>query len=132
METIIKGHVYIAVDFDGTITTERDDNFGQYKLQPYCKEVLLKLHSTGKVHFGLWTCRSNGQLEIAKNFLKEVGLYDIFETFNKSFEEVERMFDTPSSGKMSCDLYIDDRTIYGVPNWLDVLDVVMKILHEGV
>ena len=128
MEMMIKGHVYIGVDFDGTITTERDDSFGVYKLQPHCKEVLLELYSTGKVHFALWTCRTGKQLETAKDFLKEEGLLHIFEGINESFPEIDSLFSEPSGRKLSCDFYIDDRMLLGKIDWVAFESEIKKYI----
>lgn len=117
METMIKGKAFVAVDFDGTITTEKDDKFGKYYLQPYCKETLLMLHDTGKVHLGLWTCRTGDQLDRAIDFLEEIGLIGVFETINGSFPEVDSLFGSPSGKKISADFYLDDRALGTEINW---------------
>ena len=129
IKPIIKGHIFINLDFDGTITTDQDDNFGEYTLQPNCKQVLKALHDTGKVHFGIWSCRSEPQMKTAKAFLRRVGLYDLMEHFNGDFKELVELYETPNR-KSSADIYIDDRASWGVINWLDIYYNVMVLLNE--
>lgn len=128
MKMMIEGHVYIGLDFDGTITTERDDNFGNYHLQPHCKETLLELFDTGKVHFALWTCRTGKQLITALDFLSEVGLLHIFEGINESFQEIDSLFSEPSGRKLSCDFYLDDRNLLCEIDWLKVKEEIKKYI----
>lgn len=125
---IIKGKLFINLDFDGTITTEQDDNFGSYTLQPFCKEVIKKLHDTGKVHFGIWSCRSNFQMKTAKEFLKNVGLYEYMEHFNGDFKELVELYEVPNR-KSSADIYIDDRAMFGEIDWIAIYEKVMLILE---
>lgn len=128
IKPIIDGKLFINLDFDGTITTDQDDNFGEYTLQPYCKEVIEELHNTGKVHFGIWSCRSEPQMETAKAFLKKVGLFDYIEHFNGDFKELVDLYKTPNR-KSSADLYIDDRSMWGVIDWLEIYLKVMRIVE---
>lgn len=127
IKPIIDGKLFIAVDFDGTITTEQDDNFGEYQLQPFCKEAIERLYATGKVHFGIWSCRSEPQMETAKAFLKQVGLLSYFEHFNGDFAELVAMYDNPTR-KSSADIYIDDRALMGNVNWLEIYHKIMDII----
>ena len=129
IEPIIKGHLFINLDFDGTITTMQDDNFGEYELQPYCDKVIKILHATGKVHFGIWSCRSNPQMETAKAFLKKVGLYEYMEHFNGDFPQLVEIYKNPTR-KSSADIYIDDRSMWGKIDWIDVLIKVLDLVYE--
>ena len=129
IEPIIKGHLFVNLDFDGTITTSQDDNFGTYTLQPFCKYVIEELHKTGKVHFGIWSCRSEPQMETAKAFLKEIGLYEYMEHFNGDFKELVELYKRPNR-KSSADIYIDDRSMWGEVNWMDIFNRIMEILDE--
>ena len=129
IKPIIKGKLFINLDFDGTITTEQDDNFGEYTLQPNCKEVIKALHDTGKVHFGIWSCRSEPQMETAKAFLKKVGLFEYMEHFNGDFEELVELYKTPNR-KSSADIYIDDRSMWGKVDWLDIHYKIRYILNR--
>lgn len=129
IKPIIEGELFVNLDFDGTITTEQDDNFGKYELQPFCKELIIKMHDTGKVHFGIWSCRSEPQMETAKAFLKEVGLYDYFEHFNGDFKELSEMYGEPNR-KSSADIYIDDRAMWGEVNWVEIYLRIMDIVEE--
>lgn len=130
IEPIIKGHLFVAVDFDGTITDCHFDNFGKYTLRPNCKEVIERLHKTGKVHFCIWSCRCESQLKTAKAFLKEEGLYEYFEHFNEDFDELVELYGE-ATRKLSADVYIDDRTfLFEEVDWLKIEEGIMNILNR--
>lgn len=129
IKPIINGKLFINLDFDGTITTDQDDQFGKYELQPFCKEAIEILHDTGKVHFGIWSCRSAPQMKTAIAFLKEVGLYEYFEHFNGDFTELVELYETPNR-KSSADIYIDDRSMWGEVNWADIYLKIMEIVEN--
>lgn len=129
IKPIIDGMLFIAVDFDGTITTEQDDSFGEYTLQPNCKDVIAKLHATGKVHFGIWSCRSEPQMKTAKAFLEKCGMLQYFEHFNGDFAELVALYDNPTR-KSSADVYIDDRAMLGKVDWLDIYEKLMYIVEK--
>ena len=126
---IIKGKIFIALDFDGTITTEQEDNFGEYQLQPFCKEVIMALHNTGKVHFGIWSCRSEPQMRTAKAFLEKEGLLEYMEHLNGDFKELMEIYENPNR-KSSADIYIDDRAMWGEIDWVDIYIRVMDIINK--
>lgn len=129
IKPMIEGKLYVNLDFDGTITTEQDDNFGKYELRPFCKEAIELLHRTGKVHFGIWSCRSEPQMKTAKVFLKETGLYDYMEHFNGDFPEVEDLWKNPTR-KSSADIYIDDRAMWGEINWYEIYLKIMALVVD--
>lgn len=128
LETIIKGKVFVAIDFDGTITKSRDDNFGKYEMRENCKDVLLRLYATGRVHFGLWTCRTGKQVDTAISFLAENNVFHVFETINQSFDDILAVYDT-TPRKVSADVYLDDRALLGREvDWLEFEQYIMGIL----
>lgn len=129
LKPIINGHLFINLDFDGTITTEQDDTFGAYTLRPFAAETIKRLHDTGKVHFGIWSCRSEPQMDTAKYFLKKEGLYDIMEHFNGDFPMLVDLYKNPTR-KSSADIYIDDRAMWGEVNWVEIYSKVMDILDK--
>ena len=62
----------IAVDFDGTIVTNRYPQIGSEK--PFAVQTLKMLQKEGH-HLILWTCRRDEELVDALNWCKERGLY---------------------------------------------------------
>lgn len=131
MKTMIPNHVFIMIDFDGTITTEQDDNFGEYTLRPNVKEVLERLHSTGRVHFGLWTCRTGNQIDTAITFLAETGLFHYFDVVNNCFTEIVAIFgENRIPRKVSADIYFDDRALLHEVDWLEFEKYINAILEE--
>ena len=129
IEPIISGKIFVNCDVDGTLTDSQDDQFGEYNLRPYAKEAIINLHNTGKVHFGIWSCRSDAQMETAKAFLKEQGLYDYFEHFNGDFKELVELYEMPNR-KSSADIYIDDRAMWGEVDWKDIYVKIMEMVNN--
>lgn len=90
--------MYIAVDFDGTITKENKyPEIGE--LRPYAKEIINALRNKGHKLY-LWTCRNNKELKDAINFLSDNGI-ELDGYNNCDYEFGNR--------KMIAQLYIDDR-----------------------
>lgn len=129
LKPIIKGELFVNVDFDGTITTEQEDNFGEYALRPYAKEAIECLYNTGKVHFGLWTCRSEHQVETAMAFLEKQDMLKYFEHINGDFKALSDIYGKPNR-KSSADVYIDDRAMWGEVSWVDIYNKIVDILIE--
>lgn len=132
-EPTIKGKIFVLVDFDGTITTERDDMHGECFLRPNVREVLYRLYDTGKVKFGLWTCRHDGQLRKAETFLMEKGIYHVFEHINGDFKEVVEFYgDTETCPrKSSADVYFDDRGLLGREvDWLEFENYILQCIKD--
>lgn len=130
-EYTIKGHVYVLVDFDGTITTDANDMFGEYHLQPNVQEVMFRLYNTGQVHFGLWTCRNPNQLSKAEQFLMNKGLYHLFEHINGDFVAVSEKYNNINPRKSSADVYFDDRAMLGEEvDWLKFEKYIMQCLED--
>ena len=96
-----------AVDFDGTLS------FGQW---PECGpgnsgliEFLKKRKNAGDKLI-LWTYREGNDLSAAVNWCADNGL--VFDAVNDNLPEVIKMYGI-NSRKISCDFYIDDRSIGG-------------------
>ena len=102
----------IAIDFDGTITTDHVyPEVGE--IEDRTIEVLKKLKE--KHTICLWTCREGKPLQAALDALKKKGV------------EFEWVNDTPYSDerrKVIADIYIDDRAFGGITDW----DVIEEIL----
>lgn len=115
---MIPGELVLAVDFDGTITTEPEmDN--PLVLQPRCKEVLSRLREDG-ARLILWTCRSGAALEQAKQFLDEEGMLELFEVINDQLPEIKEKYFPEVARKVGADFYIDDRTLGYTVDWTNI------------
>ena len=96
-----------AVDFDGTLS------FGQW---PECGPAntglieFLKQRKTGGDKLILWTCREGSDLSAAVDWCSNKGL--TFDAVNDNLPEVIEMYGG-NSRKVSCDFYIDDRSLAG-------------------
>lgn len=100
----------IAVDFDGTIVTEKYPEIGDPIENAF--EVLTQLQNDGH-RLLLWTYRHGEKLEEAVEFCKQRGIE--FYAANRNFPE--EIVDETVPRKLLADFYIDDRTIGGLPDW---------------
>lgn len=116
--TLIKDYVIIGVDFDGTITTERDMGH-ELILRDNCKETLTWLKNRG-VRLVLWTCRTGDALEEAMEFLKDHEMTELFVAVNDQIPEVVEKY-SESARKLGADFYIDDKNIFCQEvDWYDI------------
>ena len=96
-----------AVDFDGTL------NFGQYPDAGPANEELIDFLIARKSKGDkliLWTCREGKMLRLAVDFCRNHGL--VFDAVNDNLPEVIEKYGV-NSRKISCDFYIDDKSIVG-------------------
>lgn len=113
----IKDELVVAVDFDGTITTQPDMGH-TLVLRPFCSEVIKQLHEDG-VKMVLWTCRTGSALQEAIDFLDEKGLFNCFEAVNEQLPEIVAKYPN-TARKLGADIYIDDKTCTDSQvNWLE-------------
>ena len=101
----------IAVDFDGTIVQHEYPKIG--KEIPFAIDTLKRLQSEFQHLLVLWTMRDGKELEEAVEFCRARGLE--FYAINASYPE-ER-FEEGMSRKVNADLFIDDRSLGGLPDW---------------
>lgn len=97
----------IAVDFDGTLFTEKYPEIGDPKwdIINYCKHR----KALGDILI-LWTCRSGKHLKAAVKACKEVGLE--FDYVNNHTKESLKRYGTARKGcKILADVYVDDKAI---------------------
>lgn len=114
----------IAVDFDGTLHTGRWPGIGVPA--PYAKEAMETLKREG--HFLiLWTCREGDRLTEAVNWMLEKGIpFDCVNDHKPgSWEQYGN-----KSRKVYAHLYVDDRQVGGLPDWLEVVDYVREMEAE--
>lgn len=93
----------IAVDFDGTLCTDRYPQIGMPNL-PLIR--LLKREREAGKRVILWTCRCGGALGEAVAWCRGHGLE--FDAVNENVPEIMEMYGTESR-KISADVYIDDK-----------------------
>ncbi len=104
----------IAVDFDGTIVEDRYPGIG--KPLPFAIETLQILQRDGH-RLVLWTVRKGKTLEEAIEFCRKYGIE--FYAVNQNFEGEEY-----SGGKITADIFIDDRNIGGLPQWGEIYQMI--------
>ena len=112
----------IAVDFDGTIVEHKYPHIG--KELPFAIETLLKLQSDGHKLI-LWTSREGVLLEKALNFCKERGL--TFYSVNSEYPNAG-WSESGVSRKLKADIYIDDHSLGGLPEWSVIYEMISKEL----
>lgn len=104
----------IAVDFDGTIVEHRYPAIG--KEIPFAIRTLKQLQADGHLLI-LWSVRTGKLLDEAVEWCKERGLE--FYAANKDYEEEKSREEGNHyySRKLKADLFIDDRSVGGLPDW---------------
>lgn len=112
----------IAVDFDGTIVENRYPEIGRER--PFAVSTLKKL-AEEQHRLILWSVREGRQLDEAVEWCRERGLE--FYAVNKDFPEEHPEKNRHYSRKLKADLFIDDRSIGGLPEW----GTIYRIIHEG-
>jgi len=96
-----------AIDFDGTLS------FGKYPDTGPANEGLINFLVTRKKKGDkliLWTCREGEFLQLAIDFCRNNGLE--FDAVNDNLPENIAQYGV-NSRKISCDFYIDDKSISG-------------------
>jgi histidinol phosphatase-like enzyme len=106
----------LAIDFDGVICENDYPEVG--KQIPNSIPVLKKLQQIGHSLI-LWTCRDGESLNNAIEFCKKKGLE--FDAINENLD-----FKFKTSNKIYADVYIDDRGINGIPNWIDIYKMLVN------
>lgn len=102
-------NVIIAVDFDGTLCHGNWPDIGEPNIRLINK--LLKLQRKG-YKIILWTYREGEPLHQAIEWCKEFNL--VVDAINDNLPEIKELYGN-NSRKISCDIYIDDRSY--IPKW---------------
>ncbi len=108
----------IAIDFDGTVVKHRYPEIGEEI--PFATETL-RLLAQDKHKLILWTVREGKLLDEAIEWCRERGVE--FYAINRDFPEEsgeERSF----SRKLKADLFIDDRSLGGLPQWGAIYEMI--------
>ena len=100
----------IAVDFDGTIVEEAYPQIG--KPIPFAIDVLKKLIYEDYQQVKLWTVREGALLEESVQYCRQRGVE--FYAVNKLHPDLP---DEYCSRKIAVDIFIDDRSLGGLPEW---------------
>lgn len=111
----------IAVDFDGTIVTHEYPKIGSEI--PGAVEALMELIMEGH-RLILWTVRERELLDEALEWCQSRGL--VFYSVNSNYPE-ETPEDKHYSRKLQADLFIDDRSLGKLPDWV----TISKMIREG-
>jgi hypothetical protein len=117
----------IAIDFDMTISNNRDYKDLRNPPMPGATEVIPKLKELGCILI-LWTCRGGNDLLEAKEYLKKYDLLQYFSYFNEDTADIKAAFGDDGK-KIYADAYIDDKNLGGFPGWGNVLPKVMDIIY---
>ena len=123
VKTFVENKVIVAVDFDGTITTEPDmDPYRDLELSEGRKEALEYLHDVG-CELLLWTCRTGDALSEALSFLHNHEIGYLFKAINNHHPEVLDKYPEVAR-KIAADFYVDDKSIMGELDWGKVCDFI--------
>ena len=102
----------IAVDFDGTIVEERYPKIGaEIPFAVHTLKMLIKDHHK----LILWTVREGELLEEAVEWCRQRGIE--FYAVNKDYPEEDVEKNRHYSRKLKADIWIDDRSVGGLPDW---------------
>ena len=96
----------IAVDFDGTLCYSNWPDLGAPNTALI--NYLLREKAAGNKLI-LWTCRAGKALSDATRWCLEQGL--TFDAVNDNLPEIVEFYGN-NSRKITCDLYIDDKSVY--------------------
>ena len=102
--------VVIAIDYDGTLVTEKEyDNPNYVPKSTALMKTLVELKKKygNKLYYILWTCRyeEDGSLKECLDFCNKYGL--IFDGINENYPNLPFI----TSNKIYANLYIDNRSI---------------------
>ena len=96
----------IAVDFDGTLCYSSWPELGEPNTMLI--DYLLQEKAAGNKLI-LWTCRAGKALAEATKWCHEQGLS--FDAVNDNLPEIVELYGN-NSRKITCDLYIDDKSVF--------------------
>jgi hypothetical protein len=115
----------IAVDFDGTIVEDKYPQIG--KERPFAVATLKQLMKDGH-YLILWTVRKGEKLDNAVKWCEDRGIR--FFAVNKDYADDE-LDQLHHSRKIKADLFIDDRSVTGLPDWGVIYQLIsQKISYE--
>ena len=109
-----------CVDFDGTIAQNAFPGIG--KLVLGAKDTINKMYDEG-IEIIISSCRTGSFEADAENYLRRHGIkYDYLNcNLPRLIEDYKQ-----DCRKISADVYIDDKCIAGLPDWIDIYELVRK------
>lgn len=113
----------IAVDFDGTVVKHRYPAIGEEI--PFATDTL-RLLAEERHKLILWTVREGKLLDDAVEWCRERGVE--FYAINRDYPE-ETGVEKGSSRKVKADLFIDDRSLGGLPDWGTIYEMIKTRRH---
>lgn len=102
----IKLPYIIALDFDGTLVTDRFPKIGELKYEVLDKIRVAQAQGAKVI---LWTCRNGKNLKDAVEFCNSIDLH--FDAINENIDEVKILYDNDTR-KVFANEYWDDKAIY--------------------
>ena len=118
----------IAIDFDNTICEQAYPAVGALKTN--AREIIQKLYDEGH-EIIVWTCRSSGlELAMMMDFLKDHNIP--YHSINENAPSIEKQASTGfANRKIFAHVYIDDRSLLGIPDWNEIYNIMQTRLSEG-
>ncbi len=113
----------IAVDFDGTIVEHRYPEIGD---EIAFATDTLKMLQQDQHRLILWTVREGELLEDAIAWCRARGVE--FYAINRDYPE-EQGVESDFSRKLKVDLFLDDRSLGGLPDWGTIYNMIRKGRH---
>jgi hypothetical protein len=108
----------IAVDFDGTLHTGEWPSIGEP--MPGAVYAMKRLKADGH-YLIIWSCREGDAQQAMADWLIE---HEIpFDRINDNHPDNIALYGV-NSRKISADLYVDDRSIGGLPSWNEIYHIV--------
>jgi len=124
---LIDHNPVLAIDFDGTIVGHNYPSIGRIK--PNAKLVINKLRSLGFIII-IWSVRDTEDVYAAQDFLRASEIkYDHFNEnstwfWNRLKEDMRFGKAYYEPRKIYADMYIDDRGMGFVDDWLSIYEIV--------
>jgi hypothetical protein len=112
--------ITIAVDFDGTIVTHEYPKIGREI--PFAIDTLKRLQKDFQAILLLWTVREGKELDEAVDYCRKRGLE--FYAVNANYPEQNEREEQPR--KLKADLFIDDRSLGGLPDWGVIYQMIVS------
>ena len=116
-----KRHLILAVDFDGSVVENKFPEIGPTR--PHALKVLKLAKAAGHTLI-LWTCRCGEHLADALEWCTRNGLE--FDYINSNDPRLIAYFHGDDPRKINADIYIDDKTVHGPPDWLEIADYLSR------
>lgn len=111
----------IAVDFDGTIVQNKYPDIGEEI--PFAIDTLKMLRQNGH-RLILWTCREGELLDNAVEWCRQRNFE--FYAINRDYPEETSDNNPAFTRKLKADLFIDDRSLGGLPDWGTIYQMVSR------